>query len=426
MARLQWLRRGGVRRSGWVMASQGVSSLSTLLATVVVARSVDTVSFGRFSLAFVTFFMVQALGRAFVQQPLAIRFGAQGASASAAEAVGAAAGASVTIGALATVVLAPCALVVGGEFGSVLLVVAVCLPVLLLQDSYRFACFVAAQPRRAAASDGVWLVGQALFTGLVLAGTPTVATLTAAWAGGGCLAAAWAARRIGLRPLGHGLTFAVQHRDLGWRFAGELVVLRGTSYLVVLVIAPIVGVAAIGAIRGGTTLFGPFTTVLFGITSAALSEGSRVAARHPDRFVPTLRLLGVGLGALAAGWGLALMVMPSAWGRALLGDTWSSTHDLLPLMTIGQTAIGVACGAMMGLRVSARADEILRLRVMVAASALGLALFGAQWGAAGALAGTASSQWLLAAGAWRTLGRPARPSRARVEARPPIGVETTS
>lgn len=395
------------------MASQSVSSLSTLLATTVVARSVDAVAFGRFSLAFVTFFMVQSLGRAFVLQPLAIRFGARGASAT--EAVGAAVGASVSVGALAGAVLAPAALAVGGEFGSVLLVVAVCLPLLLLQDSYRFACFVAAQPRRAAASDCLWLAGQVLLTGLVLAGTPTVALLTGAWAGGGCLAAAWALRRIGLRSLGNGLAFAVAHRDLGWRFAGEFVVLNGTSYLVILIIAPIVGVAGVGAIRGGTTLFGPFTTVLFGITSAALSEGSRLAARRPDRFVPTLRLLSAGFGVLAASWGLVLMVMPSAWGRALLGDTWSSTHDLLPLLTIGQAAVGVACGAMMGLRVSARAGEILRLRVMVAASTLALALFGAQWGASGALAGTALSRWLLAAGAWRTLGRPGRPGVAEVE-----------
>jgi hypothetical protein len=292
----------------------------------------------------------------------------------------------------------------------------------LLQDSYRFACFVAAQPRRAAANDGVWLAGQVLLTGLVLAGTQTVAWLTGAWAGGGCLAAAWALHRVGLRPLRHGLAFAVGHRDLGWRFAGEFVVLSGTSYLVVLIIAPIVGVAEVGAIRGAATLFGPYTTVIFGVASAALSEGSRLAAQRPDRFVPTLGLLGAGLGALAALWGLALMIMPSAWGRALLGDTWSSTEGLLPILTVGQTAVGVACGALLGLRVNARAGEILRLRVVVAASTLGLALFGAQWGASGALVGTASSQWLLAAGAWRTLSRPGRPG---VEARRSEVAETT-
>ena len=71
------LRSPAGRRSGWVIVDQGVSSLTNLMASMLVARSVTEQLFGAFSFGILIYIIVVNLTRALVSQPLAIRVSAR-------------------------------------------------------------------------------------------------------------------------------------------------------------------------------------------------------------------------------------------------------------------------------------------------------------------------------------------------------------
>lgn len=396
-------RRPAVRRSAWVMASQCASSLTSLLVTVAVARSVGAEEFGVFALGFLGQTTALALTRAVVMQPLAIRFTLRRDDQPGA--VRACASAALVIGAIAGVIVAGIGVRIGGDAMRVLTVIGVCLPGMMLQDLCRFAAFTRGVPAKAAVNDLVWLVAQLVVTGILMSRDPGAAELTAAWAGAGCVAAIYGVVQMSAFPGRGALAFVLRHRDLGGAFATEFLMLRGVTYLVVVCLVPLVGVAAAGGLRAVMTLYGPYTTMAFGAASAALSEGSRLLARRPDRFVSTQRLVGVGLALCASFWGVALLVMPSSWGRAALGDSWTYAAPLILPVTATQVARGLAAGSLMGLRVASAAAAIIRLRVVVSVATLAFGLLGALRGVGAAAWGIAVATGLLAGLAWLALGR---------------------
>ncbi|MBC8093783.1 MAG: hypothetical protein H7Y15_17970, partial [Pseudonocardia sp.] len=63
-----------VRRAGWNLGEQVVSSLSNSILSFIVANSVDSVTFGGFAVAFTVFALVIGASRAISTSPLNIRF----------------------------------------------------------------------------------------------------------------------------------------------------------------------------------------------------------------------------------------------------------------------------------------------------------------------------------------------------------------
>lgn len=404
-------RRPVARRGAWVLASQSLSSLTTFAVTILVARSVDAGVFGTFTLGLMAYLVVLSLARALVMQPLAIRQSTRPDGGE--EWLGAAAAAALAIGAVSGAALACYGVLSGGADGRLFLVFAVCMPGTMLQDLWRFAFFAMAEPRKAAANDLVWLVVQLIGSSIVLSDGATAAQLTAAWGGAGCVAAVVGIAQARCWPGGGGAAFVRRHRDLGGTFIAEFLIIRGWQYAAAVLVMPIVGVAAVGGLRGVATIFGPYTTMAFGLGTAALSEGSRLLSRHPARFVASQRVLGLGMAAMAGLWGLVLATMPSAWGRALLGATWQQAASLVAPVAIGQMAIGSATGCLIGLRVLAAGGTIVRLRLVTAIATLALGVLGAFGGIVAAAWGIAGGNLLLAVGAWRRLGQadlPGHPS----------------
>src|SRR5450432_1208576 len=68
------LLRQGVRRLGWGVADQAVSSLTNFAVSIFVARSVGLVQFGAFSLAYVTYGFALNASRGLATDPLMVRF----------------------------------------------------------------------------------------------------------------------------------------------------------------------------------------------------------------------------------------------------------------------------------------------------------------------------------------------------------------
>jgi hypothetical protein len=117
----------GRSRIIWTFADQGLSSLTNAALAIVVAKNVDRLHFGAFSLALITFGFVVGLVRAFVGEPFVVRFSSV-TGPRRARATRDASGAAVAIGILATIACLIVAAVAGGDTSATFTALAVSLP----------------------------------------------------------------------------------------------------------------------------------------------------------------------------------------------------------------------------------------------------------------------------------------------------------
>jgi O-antigen/teichoic acid export membrane protein len=105
--------RAGMRRAGWNIVDQAVSSLSNLLVSLLIARSVDETAFGGFTIAFTIFTLLTGFSRACVTFPLGVRF-ADAATEKFAFAAASALGCSLVLALIAGVCCVGAGLLIGG------------------------------------------------------------------------------------------------------------------------------------------------------------------------------------------------------------------------------------------------------------------------------------------------------------------------
>ena len=399
--------RAAVRRTAWTVVDQGVSSGANFAVTVVAARTLSSESFAAFGVAFVVYVLALTLNRYTVAQPLMVRFGA---STEARRELTAAAGTTVVLGAAAGAAILAGAALTGGETGRTVAVVAVVLPALLLQDTWRCGFVTLAEPRRAVVNDAVWLTAQVLIVAAALRVQPTATGLTVAWCLSGVVAAAYGIVQVGAWPrLSSAGGYLRRHADLVRPFAIEVVVVRSAPYIGFLLLGPIVGTLGLGALRGAQVLFGPFNVLMYGVAAAIVPEGGRVLRQRPSTVTDLLRVVSVACAGAALVWGAALLAMPDPWGVALLGDTWSHTQPLILAGVVGTLGTAAGVGAIVGLSIYERAWERVRLQVVVGIATLAVVVAcGFAAGISGAAWGLAVGTWLAASGAWWAMrGAPA-------------------
>ena len=152
-----WRLMSRVRRLGWGVADQAVSSVTNFVIVLYVAHTVGAAQFGAFSLAYVTYSFALNVSRGLTSDPLLVRFSgvdlqtwrrAVRSCTGTATVVGLATGACVL---LATTVL-------GGAAKFAFLALGLTLPALLLQDSWRFSFFALGRGGQAFLNDLVWAV----------------------------------------------------------------------------------------------------------------------------------------------------------------------------------------------------------------------------------------------------------------------------
>ena len=165
----------------WTFADQALSSLTNAALALVVANVVSRDEFGAFSLALVTFSFVIGLGRSAIGDPFVVRF-TNAEVRTRDRATGQAAGAAVVFGVVTGGLCALAALLVGGQARMALLALAVSLPGLVLQETWRHTSFAAGRPRAATVNDLLWAVAQFILLGLLIArGEKSVFLITLAW-----------------------------------------------------------------------------------------------------------------------------------------------------------------------------------------------------------------------------------------------------
>ncbi|WP_375546730.1 hypothetical protein [Streptomyces gossypii] len=387
-------RRAGTRaivgRLSWGLADQAASSISNFAVGIYVARSLGLAAFGVFSLAWVTYGVVLSVSRGLATDPLVVRFSGVPES-SWRGAVARASGTALVVGAAIGAACLVAGLGLGGSVGPAFAGLGVMLPGLLLQDAWRYSFFAAGTGRKAFVNDLVW--GAALVPAMVVAAhVGSVAAFVLAWGGSAAVAAGYGCLQSGIRPqLTGAREWLREQRDLGYRYLVENTCVSGASQLRAYGLGAIVGVSAVGVVRGSELLLGPFLAVLMGLTLVTVAEAARMLRQAPHRLGSFCLLLGGGLAAAALLWGAALLLVPDPAGEFVLGGVWHSASELIVPATLSVAGAGLGSGAAAGLRALGAARRSLRCQLFASACYVGGGLGGA------AVAGTVGSAWGVAA-----------------------------
>ncbi|MFI1398585.1 hypothetical protein [Streptomyces sp. NPDC020681] len=383
-------KRAMAGRLSWGLADQAASSMTNFAVGIYVARSLGVTAFGVFSLAWVTYGVVLSVSRGLATDPLVVRFSGV-PEASWRRAVARSSGTALGVGAAIGAACLVAGLALGGSVGPAFACLGVMLPGLLLQDVWRYSFFAAGAGRKAFVNDLVW--GVALVPAMVVAAqVGSVAAFVLAWGASAAVAAVYGCFQSGIRPrMAEAREWLREQRDLGSRYLVENVGVSGASQLRAYGLGAIVGVGAVGAVRGAELLLGPFLAVLMGLSLVTVAEAARVLRRAPHRLAKFCLLLGAGQAVAALLWGTALLLMPDRLGELVLGDVWSSASQLIVPATLGVAGAGLGTGAAAGLRALAAARRSLRSQLFASACYVIGGLGGA------AVAGTVGSAWGVAA-----------------------------
>ncbi|MET7756470.1 hypothetical protein ABZT27_17435 [Streptomyces sp. NPDC005389] len=388
-------------RLSWGLADQAASSATNFVVGIYVARSLGLAAFGVFSLAWVTFGVVLGVSRGLATDPLMVRFsGVPEASwrGAVARSSGTALGVGVAIGAVCLAI----GLGLGGSVGPAFACLGVVLPGLLLQDAWRFSFFAAGAGRKAFVNDLV--MGVALVPAMVVAArVGSVAAFVLAWGASAAVAAGYGYLQSGIRPRPAGArAWTREQRDLGYRYLVENAGVSGAGQLRAYGLGAIVGVSAVGVVRGAELLLGPFLAVLMGLSLVTVAEAARVLRQAPHRLRAFCLLLGGGQAAAALLWGAALLLVPDRLGELVLGGVWQAASELIVPATLGVAAASLGTGAAAGLRALAAARRSLRCQLIASTLYVGGGLGGAvvagtvgsAWGVAAATLGSSAVWWL--------------------------------
>ncbi|MER7179209.1 hypothetical protein ABT404_06965, partial [Streptomyces hyaluromycini] len=341
-------KRALVGRLSWGLADQAASSISNFAVGIYVARSLGVTAFGVFSLAWVTYGVVLNVSRGLATDPLVVRFSGV-PEASWRGAVARSTGTAVCVGTALGVLCLAAGLGLGGRVGPAFAALGLMMPGLLLQDAWRFSFFAAGDGRKAFVNDIVW--GVALIPAMVVAAhVDTVAAFVLAWGASATVAAGYGCIQSGIRPRpAQARGWLREQRDLGYRYLVENVSLSGASQLRAYGLGVIVGVSAVGAVRGAELLLGPFLAVLMGLSLVTVPEAARVLRQAPHRLGRFCLYLGGGQATGALLWGSALLLMPGRLGELALGDVWHSSSHLIVQITLSVAGAGLGTGAAAGL-----------------------------------------------------------------------------
>ena len=250
--------------------------------TLSIARTLGAEQFGAFTLAYVTYGFALTASRGLATDPLMVRFG--GADLPTwRRAVAGCSGTAAAVGlAIGAGVLAVAALT-HGTTQQAFLALGLMLPLLLVQDSWRYAFFAAGRGSQAFLNDMVWAA--ALIPALLLVwvtGHQNVFWFVFAWGAAAAIAAVVGLLQARVVPrLSAARRWLSDHRDLGFRYLAEGASSSVATQLRTYGVGLILGLAAVGYIQAAYTLMGPLMIMLFGTGAVIVPVVARAYRRSP-------------------------------------------------------------------------------------------------------------------------------------------------
>jgi O-antigen/teichoic acid export membrane protein len=357
--------RGVAGRASWNLIDQALSAVSNVGLTVVIAKSTDARGFGSFSVAFLIFSLHIGLVRAVIGQPLQVRVskvrGDRGNCA-----YREALGASMLFGAAGGALCVFSAAVAQGSLGRVLLVVGVCLPVLLLQDTCRFVFFSTSRAKKAASNDALWAGLEFGALGImVLARITDEAVLALAWGASAAVAAGYGLYQLQFTPaFPRALWWVWQQRDLGRYFVAEFLLGQGSAQVSVLLFGLLGSTTGLGSLRAAQVLLGPLAicgAAAFTFTIPEVARQPQLSARQRQRISWAVAAV---MGLITLIYGGVLLLLPAGIGIWLLGGTWHGAREVLLAVSVGSLANSIATGPAAVMYGMGRAQTTFRLHLL--------------------------------------------------------------
>jgi O-antigen/teichoic acid export membrane protein len=274
---------------------------------------------------------------------------------------------------------------------------------MIVLDVGRYLGFATRRPGRALTLDTAWLVLQV--GAVALLATTDVHSLwqfVTAWAASGAAAGLgvfWQHRRA--RPR-WSLDWLSETWPYSWRYLVSYSSTQGSALAAAVLLGAISGARALGAVQGALLLQRPFMTFQVAVIASGVGEVSRTAddLRKVRQLVGRLTVLTSVVAILN---GAFLLALPEALGRALLGETWLASQDLLLPAAVQILLIGLMTGVrtgVLGMRAVHKAVKIdivttVLILVLTVAGALVGGARAAMWGVALSHAVGATIWWTV-------------------------------
>lgn len=365
----------------WGLLDQIVSSGSTFMFIVIAATSVTARELGAMAFVFELYLLSVFVARGMAGDPLTSRFSGTD-EAKLRGAVRSATTTTLAVGIGIGLLLAVAAIFADPPLRGVLLVGAVALPGLTLQDFVRSALIVQGRVRSTFLNDTFWAIGQVPAMVLAIAINPTAPTVFGAWAAMGCLAGV-----IGLIQLKCGLAhpravraWLRETRDIWPYYLGDNMLFQVSSLLLVVVVSSTAGLTATAGFRVAMTVYAPLSLIGRGVITVAVAM---LAPRrdNPAEVRSAAMKISTILTPLAIGWGLLTLLIPTSVGKALFGDSWLEAEPLVFLACFVCASGLFATGVAIGLRALSAGRHTLTGRVIVSIGAAIASLIGGILGA---------------------------------------------
>jgi O-antigen/teichoic acid export membrane protein len=363
-----------------ITVDQVISGASNVLIALLAARLLSAAEFGLFGIVFLVYTILVGITRALVSDLLLVH------PTESQERSGEVIGTSCVLtlplaGGLLLVALGIRALDV--RLGDALIVLAACLPLLVLQDVGRYLAYAIQRPMRAVVLDSVWLL--LLFGGVAVlsaTGGRTLAAYIAAWAGSGAAAGLLLFTWYDIRGVRLGLSWLRDTWKLGWRYLVSYLSLQGTALGMASEVGAVAGAKALGGVQGALLLVRPFTTFQVAASAATIGEVARAQGHRRRIWRPVL--INTALTAAVAGLNLLVMlILPDKLGKFALGASWHLAKPLLLPAGVQIVFLALLTGpqaALLGVRAmrKAMAINVAYSALILIAAPIGAAINGAK------------------------------------------------
>lgn len=365
----------------WGLLDQVVASGATFVFIVVATSGVTARELGAIALVFELYLLSVFVARGITGDPLTSRFSDADPERLRA-AIRASSTTAILVGTALGLLLAATAWIASPPLRHVLLVGAVALPGLTLQDYVRAALIVQGRVRATFVNDAFWALGQLPAMGLAILLHPTAATVFGAWAATGCTAAliGLVQLRCGLGGPGAVPRWLGDTRDIWPYYLADNLVYQLSALLLMVVVSSTSGLAAMAGFRVAMTVYAPLSLIGRGVITVSVSL---LAPRREDPLGVRRNalLISAVLTPLALGWGLLTLLVPTSAGEALFGESWLEAEPLVFLASFVCAAGLFATGVAIGLRALSAGRHALVGRVTVAVGASIAAVIGGALGA---------------------------------------------
>jgi O-antigen/teichoic acid export membrane protein len=383
-------------RNSIPLIDQGLSSGTNFIAVLAVARAIGMADFGVFALAYTVLTIVLGIGRAFFGTPIAL------AAAHSSEAL-----AKLHSNVMSAIAIISIPLVLSvAAIGAFALgtnpsdvaylavgIVAVATPIVLAQDISRYYAMAKNQPNTAVASDTVWFVGVVML--FVFGGALDDRTVLVGWVVVIVAALIVFLAKYPFRlDLRGGLSLLAPKAGLKESLAVSVLLSTGLTLVMGFLMLPFLGPAAVGALRGAGTLFGPLNTLIALLDFSILAQMSR-RDRSSDK--KAVAVITVAMCSISVAWAVVLLLLPQGAGVALLGETWLYTREILPITAIEYVLLSVTASISLVPKLRDRGRLLLLNRVAASVTILVVTVAalllggGLEWMALALLAGAVVS-----------------------------------